>query len=331
MMRGNRFYKYPSTALLRLGLAGLMGLAGLTAFTGRVQAQTLSYSGKVVDQGGTALPWAIIRSEGSATVTQSGADGTFAFSGPAALAPFPGGSAPGTSGQAAPSGFSLSPSPSADADLSLPDGRHAAVTHLAEVPFFQRADIASGSRRPIAAKSAATSGTAAASAAYSLNVAKVNYQDANFPQASATGAGLVLTLLKSATDTATYAAEKKMCLDTVNACRATLGLKPVAWSKSLEAFADEGARYDAGLNTAHSHFSKFSPRAVPADAENAIPDWPLKSYKSVGNIVKEGTKMMWAEGPGGGHYENIKGDQTQVGCGIFVTAAGGVWIVQDFK
>ena len=173
------------------------------------------------------------------------------------------------------------------------------------------------------------------SATYGLKVTKVNYQEGNFPQNSTTAAGLVLTLVKSTTDTATYAAEKQLCLDTLNACRATLGLKPLTWSKSLEAFADEGARYDAGFGVAHGHFSKFSTRAVPADAENALPGWPLKNYKTVAAVVQKGTKMMWDErlDPTGqqGHYLNIKGDQTIVGCGIFTTPAGEVWVVQDFK
>lgn len=41
--------------------------------------------------------------------------------------------------------------------------------------------------------------------------------------------------------------------------------------------------------------------------------------------------MMWAEGPGGGQYEN-KGNAryTQVGCGVFINA-GEITVVQEFR
>ena len=157
------------------------------------------------------------------------------------------------------------------------------------------------------------------------------YETGGFLQTGATAKNLVLALSPSATDTAAYAAEKRLCLDTINAYRATLGLKAVVRSAGLEAFADQGARYDSERDKAHAHFSAFSKGAVPSDAENAIPGWPLKTYKTVAKIVGEGAKMMWAEGPGGGHYENIKGSHTAVGCGIYVNPAGGVWIIHDFK
>jgi hypothetical protein len=170
-----------------------------------------------------------------------------------------------------------------------------------------------------------------AAAPFTLSVSMARYQTGSFPQADATAKNLVLTLSPSATDTAAYAAEKQLCLDTINAYRATLSLKPVVRSASLEAFADQGARYDSERDKAHAHFGAFSKGAVPSDAENAIPGWPLKNYKTVAKIVGEGAKMMWAEGPGGGHYENIKGSHTAVGCGIYVNPAGGVWIIHDFK
>ena len=158
-----------------------------------------------------------------------------------------------------------------------------------------------------------------------------NYQSGAFPQAAASAKGLVLTLARSATDTATYQAEKKLCLDTINTLRAKVGKPKVAWSKSLEAFADQGTRYDSERNQAHAHFGAFSKQADPSDAENAVPGWPIKQYKNVAAVVAQGAKMMWDEGPGGGHYDNIIGDHTAVGCGIYMTPAGGVWVIHDFK
>jgi hypothetical protein len=42
--------------------------------------------------------------------------------------------------------------------------------------------------------------------------------------------------------------------------------------------------------------------------------------------------MMWNEGPGGGHYENMASTKlTRVACGFHVTSTATVWAVQDFQ
>jgi hypothetical protein len=167
-------------------------------------------------------------------------------------------------------------------------------------------------------------------AGWTLSASMARFATGTFPQAAPSAKGLILILAPSATDTAVYAAEKQACLDTLNALRAGIGKPKLAWSKSLEAFADQGARYDSQAG-AHAHFQAYARNAVPADAENALPGWPLKDYKSVAAVVRAGTRMMWDEGPGGGHYDNIAGDQKEAGCGIYVTASGAVWVIQDFK
>jgi hypothetical protein len=48
--------------------------------------------------------------------------------------------------------------------------------------------------------------------------------------------------------------------------------------------------------------------------------------------MDQGTLLMFNEGPGGGHYDNMVNTKyTQAGCGSFVTSAGLVWVVQDFR
>ena len=43
-------------------------------------------------------------------------------------------------------------------------------------------------------------------------------------------------------------------------------------------------------------------------------------------------KAMWAEGPGGGHYDNMSNpSSTVVACGYFVLGDGSVWAVQNFR
>lgn len=283
-------------------------------------AENLSYSGKVVDAMGIALPWALIHVEGGATVVQSDANGNFTLTESGTLALYP----------------DINPNnmlpKSLEKKTSTPlfiiTGRNIPVTHHNSAKLFFQA---TASQPSLDQSKQGHGALSKVSASYNIVVSKAHYQTKYFSQSLASATNLNLILLASSTDTALYAVEKKICLDTINACRKSLGLSPVVWSKSLEAFADEGARYDAGTNVAHSHFSKFSTRAVPADAENLVPNWPLKNYKTVTAIVQKGTALMWAEGPGGGHYENIKGNQTQVGCGIYVTPAGNVWMTQDFK
>ncbi|MDB5051367.1 MAG: hypothetical protein JWO30_4438 [Fibrobacteres bacterium] len=304
------------------------------------RAETIGYSGKVIDETGAGVPWALIKVDGSDVIGQSGADGSFTLSGNGLAAAFYADPKP----QAPFSGvFSAGAIP--DRYLltgRAASGRHVAATLLLSAPI---GDASAGKTFPLA--NAPRTRIAAAAdadrtpppppvlskpaAAYNLIVTMAHYRTETFPQAAPTAKSISLTLAASATDTAMYAAEKKLCLDTINAYRAMVGAKAVTWSKSLEAFADQGARYDAERNVAHGHFSAYSKYAVPSDAENAIPGWPLKSYKTVAAVVAEGAKMMWAEGPGGGHYENIKGSHTQVGCGIYVTPTGAVWVIHDFK
>lgn len=124
--------------------------------------------------------------------------------------------------------------------------------------------------------------------------------------------------------------DDRHCVDVINGYRAKVGKPPLARSAALEAFATEGAKSDAATGTPHGHFTATSGGGV-AWAENEVPGWPLADSGSVRAVIDEGTKAMWDEGPGGGHYENIIGDWTQVGCGTFVTASGDVWVTQDFR
>ncbi|GEM_PF-1174536 len=352
----------------RAGIAGLRGmpeglalccvaaLSMLSTLTARADA--VSYSGKVVDGLGAGIPWAFIKVQGSDLIGQSGADGGFTittntaaatyYADPKPAAPFrnpasdlaalprfllTGRAASGSyvaatllltgSGEDSHAAKSFYPTRS---ERTAGAASAARIAHSASDATDDDAAGNAGDPRPPAPPALAKS-----AAAFTLSVTMARYQPGSFPQSAATAKNLVLTLVPSATDTAAYASEKKLCLDTVNAFRASLNLKPVAWSTSLEAFADQGARYDSERNVAHGHFGAFSIRAVPADAENAIPGWPLKNYKTVAKVVAEGAKMMWAEGPGGGHYENIAGNQTVLGCGIYVNPAGGVWVIHDFK
>lgn len=126
-------------------------------------------------------------------------------------------------------------------------------------------------------------------------------------------------------------ADLQHCADVINAYRDSQSLPHLARSPALEAFAAIGACWDAHVpGTPHSHF-KTKAYYQLTDAENELPNWPLGYYRSIAAILDQGTKLMWDEGPGGGHYENMIGDHTAIGCGIYIAADSGVWVTQDFK
>lgn len=130
-----------------------------------------------------------------------------------------------------------------------------------------------------------------------------------------------------------YETELQYCVDLVNDYRAILGLPAVTRDSALEAYAAEGAEYDAGTGVAHSHFIATGGGGI-AYGENEIPGWPIDWYGDVMTVIDLGTEMMWDEGPppagGYNHYAIMTGSYTKLGCGIHVTDDGDVWVVQDF-
>lgn len=128
-----------------------------------------------------------------------------------------------------------------------------------------------------------------------------------------------------------YEAEQQHCVDGINAYRADHGLPALRRAADVEQCAMEGAQEDSQSGMAHGHFSNTGGCNGTCWAENEIPGWPLDGYGSLTQIIDEGLQMMMDEGPGGGHYENMMGDYTEVGCGIFVTGGNEVWSVQDFR
>jgi uncharacterized protein YkwD len=137
----------------------------------------------------------------------------------------------------------------------------------------------------------------------------------------------------SAGDDAGADSDLQHCVDVINSYRATLsGVLPYARSSSLEQFAAVGAEDDSQTGEAHGHFIGTNGGNGVAYAENEIPGWPEDQYGSITAVIDQGMQMMWAEGPGGGHYDNMASTQyTQAGCGIYVTSDGSVWITTDFR
>lgn len=173
---------------------------------------------------------------------------------------------------------------------------------------------------------------------------KVNYTTKSFPQDACDKSGLVLSLDTLTSSSCNPACGKGMvcrnkicvadsnlqhCVDEINRYRATLKLPPLSRSIAIEEYAAQGAQYDAGTGVSHSHF-KAAPNYNLCNRENECPNWPL-DRTTIKSVIDRCLKMMWDEGPGGGHYENMRLAKYSVGCGVFITNENKIWIIQDLK
>jgi hypothetical protein len=119
-----------------------------------------------------------------------------------------------------------------------------------------------------------------------------------------------------------YSAEAGLCVAEVNRYRATLALAPLARWTDAEGCANAQARSDSESGTAHGAFGKCGERA-----QNECPGWSGAPSK----VIVDCLRSMWDEGPGGGHHDNMAGSSQRVACGFYVTPAGKVWAVQDYR
>jgi hypothetical protein len=115
---------------------------------------------------------------------------------------------------------------------------------------------------------------------------------------------------------------EQSCVDDINAYRATLGLPALARWTDAEPCSDGEAQTDSQTGRPHSAFTRCGEMA-----QNECPGWPGPPASMIGSCLA----MMWAEGPGGGHYENMRGNYTKVACGFYVTSSGAVWALQNFR
>jgi len=134
-----------------------------------------------------------------------------------------------------------------------------------------------------------------------------------------------------AADASTIAASTAFCVDEVNRLRATAGLSALQRSGRIDEFSTDAAKVDGEAHEAHTYFRMTNGGNGTARAENMIPWWKASQYGSVRTIIRQGLATMWQEGPGGSHYENMKGGYSEIGCGVYVSPAGEVTVSQDFR
>jgi hypothetical protein len=115
----------------------------------------------------------------------------------------------------------------------------------------------------------------------------------------------------------------EICVNTINEYRAKDGLSPLKRWTDAESCTDDQAKSDAQTGAGHGAFGRCGEMA-----QNECPDAPA----AVAAAVPRCLALMWAEGPGGGHHDNMAGTQyTKVSCGVFSTSHGTIWSVQNFR
>jgi hypothetical protein len=124
-----------------------------------------------------------------------------------------------------------------------------------------------------------------------------------------------------------YGDARKRCVDRTNELRATKGKGPIPRLATAEPCADGQAKSDSESGKAHGAFNAC---ANQVKGWSAIAQDECPGYGSVEDALTKCLDMMWAEGPGGGHYDNMMSDSTDTACGFYTTPAGKVWMVQDF-
>jgi uncharacterized protein YkwD len=117
------------------------------------------------------------------------------------------------------------------------------------------------------------------------------------------------------------------CVQETNRYRAMVGKAALSESTSVEAFAAAAAQSDTRTGIPHGYFHSNDPGF---GGENEAPDWSLTQFGSEHNVMTQAIAAFWSEGPGGGHFENIVGPYSQLGCGIYQTGSD-LTLVQDFR
>ncbi len=123
------------------------------------------------------------------------------------------------------------------------------------------------------------------------------------------------------------ASDLAFCVQEVNRYRATVGVGALSQQAGLEATAAQAAQSDHEGGEAHG----WVRRNGAGLAENQAPRWSRGS--SGGNaqtFISRALQLMWAEGPGGGHYENMRGRFAATGCAIYSDATTATF-VQHFR
>ena len=125
-------------------------------------------------------------------------------------------------------------------------------------------------------------------------------------------------------------ADLAFCVEVTNRYRASVRAAPLGQSPEAEAYAAASAREDHVRRRAH-HRSSGRNRAPGSFAENEALRWTFQQAGGSGRtFIERALAMMWAEGGGGGHYENLRGPWHVLGCALYADKST-ITLAQHFR
>jgi hypothetical protein len=119
-----------------------------------------------------------------------------------------------------------------------------------------------------------------------------------------------------------YALLRETCLNAINQYRAGKGAPPLTQWEESESCVDSEASTDFETQKAHGSYGKCQEHA-----QNACPNWEVSEASLTKCLAS-----MYAEGPGGGHYDNMMNTgYTSVACGFYSSTKTAGWMIQNFR
>lgn len=128
-------------------------------------------------------------------------------------------------------------------------------------------------------------------------------------------------------------------VEQVNAYRATKKLPPLLYDASISRFATAGSSRLSKDHVAHAHFAengKGAPGFGSRSAENqgdpgGVPSLDANPSVNGKKQIDVMLKLMFDEGPGGGHYDNMMNPKyRRIGVGL-VDVGGRMYMTNDFS
>jgi uncharacterized protein YkwD len=129
-------------------------------------------------------------------------------------------------------------------------------------------------------------------------------------------------------------------LQRLNYYRSLVQAGPLVMDAQLNAFATEGSQVLLQNHIPHDHFADAASagtlfttdgfQGYAAENQGDPNGWPVRA--DVFAQIDEILAAMWAEGPGGGHYENmIRSSLRRVGIGLVLDGSGKLYFTNDFS
>lgn len=132
-------------------------------------------------------------------------------------------------------------------------------------------------------------------------------------------------------------AHQQHCVDQLNMYRAQAGVAPLQFDAQLSTFSMTASMDLAATGQPHAYFQQegqsgaiWNDGFCNSAAENQAPGWDASG--GVDATVDSILQAMMAEGPGGGHHDNILApSSSRVGVGLYVDAQQRLWFTNDFS